>query len=101
MICFNRITIMLCITILYGYSSNLYAQEAIKKKGNDGFEWYKCKSDNKYGAKDSNGIIIVPIEFSSVNYYDGIFKVVDRSEGFVKEGIFLKDAFQRPVWNSA
>ena len=45
-------------------------QDIIKTRqvGDDGFIWYKLYKDNKYGAADVEGNIIIPIKYSGIYY---------------------------------
>jgi len=46
--------------------------------GDDGFEWYKVCKNGKYGAEDRLGNMLVPCEFSKIEYqpYDKITELI-------------------------
>lgn len=58
--------------------------EKQEMKGKDGYVWYKVYKNERFGACDTNGSIIVPAIFSDISYFNKSDKSAD---GFlVKDG---------------
>lgn len=73
-------TLLMLLIIFSWCSIDAIGQTREKKVEDDGYVWYEIRKNGRYGAEDTNGMTIIPTQYTSVCYLtgdDGWFSVGD------------------------